>query len=445
MFEMMLWPETVAKCALDAAEGKLKRPEVLRAFTYFDRTYDHVAECALDADYRPCEDNTHEIIDGANGKKRAIEKPKFCPEQILHHMLIEPFQKILLDGLYEQVYGCIPELVTEDRNGKKHVRKFGPHAAIKRLEKWVRTGKKTYAAEMDVKSAYGSVHIQILAKLLDGSVKDKRWMRLMFQFLHYRPQEIKAEEIVGLILGHFPSPWLFNFYLKKFDHFAAALPGVKYLRYADNLFLVGANKRKVHKAVREIKRYLQEELRMELNGSTQVYRFEYWTGGMDKHGKEEARGRAVNALGAKIHHNRTTLRKSILMRMRRKALKIHRKENITWHDGASMLARLSWVRHTDVFGYYKRNIRSRINIRKLKWKVRMHSKAIMPITEERRRIIHDGLENSAWLAERAAAGIRYDDERICRVSEKEHPEGKGKGRERSRVRHLAVRGTRVDP
>ena len=53
-------------------------------------------KCAKDPNYQPCEDNKHEIIDGANHKPREIEKPMFCPEQILHHMIVEPFKPVLI-------------------------------------------------------------------------------------------------------------------------------------------------------------------------------------------------------------------------------------------------------------------------------------------------------------------------------------------------------------
>ena len=401
LYESMLAPEMVAKCALDAAVGKIRRKEVLGAFIYFDATYDHVVACANNPDYKPCEDNTHEIIDGANHKSREIEKPRFVPEQILHHMIVEPFKRVLMDGLYEQVYGCLPPLTKEMPDGTvKIVKRFGPHAAIHQLAKWVQIGKKLYIVEADVHHAYGSVHIPTLDGQMRRVIKDKDWIRLTRQFLHYRPDEPECENQCGLILGHYTSPWFFNFYLKSFDHYAATLPGVKYLRFADNFFLVGTNKRKVHKALKDIRKYLARELRLELNHSTQVYRFEY----EDKEGK--VRGRAINALGAVIHHNRVTLRKSILMRMRRKAIRVGRKrEAATWHDGASMLARLSWIRYTDTYKYYAERIKPHIGTRRLKAKVRLHSKAMQEIVEERRRIVYDGLEKSARLAGRAPAGI----------------------------------------
>ena len=406
LFEPMTMPQTVCRCALDAAEGKLGRKEVIGAFRKFDDTHDCVIACAKDPGYRPCEDNTHEIIDGANHKPREIEKPMFCPEQILHHMIVEPFKRVLLDGLYEQVYGCLPPITKEMPDGKvKVVKKFGPHAAIRQLKKWVQIGRKVYVCETDIHHAYGSVRIAVLAGQMKRVIKDKEWLRLTFQFLRYRENDPASRELCGLILGHYTSPWFFNFYLKQFDHFAAALDGVKYLRFADNIFLVGTNKRKVHRALTAISEYLWRELSLTLNSCTQVYRFEYGTGKFDGSGKEKTRGRAVNALGAVIHHNRVTLRKSILMRTRRKSLRIAKKVDRTWHDGASMFARLSWIRHTDTYTYYTKHIKPNINTRQLKAKVRKHSREAMPVAEERRRIINDGLEKSARLSGRETSGI----------------------------------------
>ena len=391
-FNFLMLPETVRDCALDAAEGKLHRPEVIGTFKHLDDTYELVTRCARDPNYQPCEDNRHEIIDGANHKPREIEKPMFCPEQILHHMIIEPFKQVLLNGLYEQVYGCLPPTTKIDKNGKVTVKKYGPHNAIHQLKKWIQSGQKTYVCEMDIHHAYGSVHIATLVKQLKRVIKDKDWIRLTCQFLHYKENDPESEELCGLVLGHYTSPWFFNFYLKTFDHFAATLDGVKYLRFADNFFLVGTNKRKVHRALNDIKQYLKQHLRLELNGSTQVYRFEY----VDKFGK--VCGRAVNALGAVIHHNRTTLRKSILKRMRRKAIRIaKKKDKVTWHDGSSMFSRLSWLRYTDIHTYYSKYIRPRINIRLLKSKVSAHSKFFSPIYKKRRQIIYDGLEKSSRL------------------------------------------------
>ena len=394
LFKRMTTPEMVKQAALDAAEGKIHRPEVMGFFMNFDASYDFVIHCANDPNYRPCEDNQHEIIDGNNNKKREIEKPQFCPEQVLHHMLVEPFKEVLLNGLYEQVYGCLPAKVLKvDPTTKKVISKnFGPHAAIKQLTKWVQVKKKIFVGVTDIHHAYGSVHISTLARMMAKVIKDSEWLRLTYAFLHYYPNETDSDEMYGLILGHYTSPWFFNFYLKKFDHYMAAIPEIKYMRFADNIFIVGTNKRKVHKAMKAMRDYLYDNLRLELNRCTQVFRFEY----IDKSGK--IRGRAIDCLGAIIHCNRLGLRKSILKRMRRKAKKIKKKDHaVSWHDGASMLSRISWVRSTDTFQYYVKNIRSNIKIKRLKKRVRNHIKKIQPISEERRKKINEGLEKSKRL------------------------------------------------
>ena len=43
----------------------------------------------------------------------------------------------------------------------------------------------------------------------------------------------------------------------------------------DNLFLFGKSKKEIHRMVREIETFLWNALRLELNGSKQVFRFEY--------------------------------------------------------------------------------------------------------------------------------------------------------------------------
>lgn len=387
LLEPSLAPQTVCKCMLDAAKGKLRRREVLDTFRHFDRTYETVTACARSPDFVPREDNIHRIADGTNHKVREIEKPMFCPEQILHHVLMEPFQSIVMRGLYEQVYGCMPQTYQTTADGKVIVRKYGPHAAIRQIKKWVQTGKKIYVAELDVHHAYDSVDIAILMQALRRVIKDEAWLSLIGRFLHANEPGRK-----GIKLGHYTSPWLFNFYLKRFDHFSAALDGVRYLRFADNLFLIGSDKRKMHRAVDAIRAYLRDNLKLELNRSAQVYRFEY----MDRTGR--VRGRAVNALGAVIHYNRVTLRKQILRGMRRKATRVGRKEHVTWYDAASIFSRIAWVRHTDTYGYYQRHIKPHLNTRQLKQKLRNHSRTSRPVAEVRRQIIYDGLEKSTRLA-----------------------------------------------
>ena len=399
LYEEMFDPLVVANCMLNAARRKLNRSTVEHFLLEFDSTYENIIKIMKDPSYIPNEKNIHHIIDGSHHKKRTIEKPPYFPEQIIHHLLMHGFKHIVINGLYEQTYGCIPQQTYLDENGEViRVRKFGLLEASKTLKRWVQVGKKIYVCEADVHHAYDSVHIHTLVNMLQEVIKDDKWLNLMYKFLHYHPDDYDQR---GLVLGHYTSPWLFNFYLKKFDHYMATQQEVKYLRFADNFYIVGCSKRRVQAAFKNARQYLEEQLKLELNNSSQVYRFEYKKFDPITN-KEKYYGRAVNALGLVIHCNKVGLRKSILHKMRNKAIKIHYKHKITWHDGSSMFASLKWLNYADCDNYFMDyiypHLKSRLSI--LQKLADKHTQKIMKIIERKRRKIYDHLENSKWIANR---------------------------------------------
>lgn len=347
LFVQMLDSEVIEFCIKRASKGKHKRKAVQRVLNNIDKTIQDIIKIITDPFFIPRKTIPHIIKDKNNGKDRAIEKPAFFPEQIIHHLIIYPFEEVLFHGMYEQIYGCLPKY-------KGH--NFGMHSAIKQLQKWLQTGKELYVVEADIHHAYASVDIKILKEQLKKVIKDEQWLRLC--------EKILCNE-QGLSLGYYISPWFFNFYLKNFDHFVAKYSNIKYLRFADNLFLVSSDKEKLKKCLEDIKEYLQDNLKLQLNKQTQLFRFEY----------SFHKGRAVNSVGVIIHNNRICLRKRLLRKTRRKITKVKKKKKITWHDGASILSRLAWIFFTDTYQYYKKYLN--INIRALKNKISKHSKSIM--------------------------------------------------------------------
>ena len=248
----------------------------------------------------------------------------------------------------------------------------------------------------DVHHAYASVHIGTLVRKLKRIIKDDRWLRLMCTFLHYDGDDPSSEGLYGLSLGHYTSPWLFNFYLDKFDHFMADHHEIKYLRYADNIFLVGANKRLMNRAIVDMLNQLLL-LNMTLNSCTQLFRFEYY----DKK-RKVFRGRALDALGYVIHPNRIGIRKSTLYRMRKKANKIAKKnankdKKVTWYDGCSMLSRLALTKMANINNYYMKYIRPKIDIKLLKDKIRLKNQYTSKEVQARADRIQAGFERSKYL------------------------------------------------
>lgn len=389
ILQNMLTPYAVAYAMIEASKHKKRRTSVIKCFGDFDNVYQSVVTKCLDKNYYPEFRHRYKIIDGTKGKVRDIQKPAFNPEQIIHHIIIHPFKKIVLHGLYENVYGSLPPQIKKSPfTNKTYVQKYGVQAAAKRLQKWAQINKKVYIAELDIQKAYDSVNLDILMNKLRKIVKDDDWLNLVSRFI-----KGKFNKDRGLTLGHYTSPWFFHFYLKDFDHFVTTIKGVKYLRYADNLFLVTTNKRVLRNAVYSISSYLYNNLGLLLNRSSMIYRFEY----TDRNGK--VKGRAINALGFVIHNNRVTIRKSILRGIRRKAIKIFKKGNLcNWYDASSIVSRLSWFKGTNTFMYYMKYIRPLINISMLKSKISQYAKRIQIFYKNLRRYLYERLGNSKWLS-----------------------------------------------
>lgn len=132
----------------------------------------------------------------------------------------------------------------------------------------------------------------------------------------------------------------------------------------------------LHKMVRDVEIFLGERLHLELNGSRQVFRFEYqpkfqkrekksrrWAGPRRKRRKREARGRAINCLGYVVHMDRITMRKSILKRARAKANRMHRTHRCRGIDAAAMLSYKGWFQHTNTYRYFQEWIKPKVSMR----------------------------------------------------------------------------------
>ena len=97
-------------------------------------------------------------------------------------------------------------------------------------------------------------------------------------------------------------------------------------------------------------------------------------------------GRPINCLGYVIHHNRTTLRKALIKRIRGKALRVHKKKRCTLRDASAIVSYSGWLKHTDTYDYYYVWIKPNVSYRYCKHKLSKHAK---------RSNEHDKLDYSA--------------------------------------------------
>ena len=283
-----------------------------------------------------------EIYDGIRRKRRSIVVPSM-DEQIVHHMLINVMKPTMMHGMYEHSYGSIPER--------------GPHLAKRRIERWIRHGGRSckYVLKMDIRKFFDSVPHDRMKESLGRVVRDRRLMRVIEEVIDSAPSDR------GLPIGFYTSQWFANFYLTGLDHFIKESLGAKYyVRYMDDMVIFGPNKRRLHAVRREVGLYLNEVLGLEMKHDWQVFLFDYPTDGGRK-------GRSLDFMGFRFWRDHVTLRRSLMLRMTRKAKRLAKKVRDggrkTVHDARQMLSYLGWIDATDTYEMFRRRVKPYANFR----------------------------------------------------------------------------------
>ena len=181
-----------------------------------------------------------EIYDGITRKKRTILVPTIY-EQVIHHMIVNVLKPIFMKSMYEHSYGSIP--------GR------GSHLAKKRIERWIYKDTKNtkYCLKMDVRKYFESIPHYILKSKLSKMIADENFLKIVDTI-------IDVQE-VGIPLGFYTSQWFANFYLTCIDHYIKEQLCAKYyVRYMDDMVILGGNKRQLHRMRIEIETYLKENL-----------------------------------------------------------------------------------------------------------------------------------------------------------------------------------------
>ena len=347
LWERITSPDNI-KLAIDkASKGKRSRKRVKEIYENKEKYIDYFQSFA--AIYKHRHKKPKIIKDGACKKEREIVVPSF-DEQVLHHMIVNVISPIITHGMYEHAHGSIP--------GR------GPQKAAKQIKKWIaRDGKHCkYYLKMDIRHFFGSIDHDRLKAYIKRYIRDERALRLIFEVIDCTDK--------GLPLGFHTSHWLANWYLQGLDHYIKQdLKAEHYVRYMDDMVIFGSNKKKLHRIRVEVAGYLNDRLGLELKPNWQVARFHHRKG-----------GRFLDFMGFRFYRDRTTLRRSIMLRMTRRARRISRKEKPTIYDCRRMMSALGWLKATDTYGMYLKWIKPCISFRKMKKRISRHDR------KERRKL-----------------------------------------------------------
>lgn len=217
----------------------------------------------------------HRIIHERHKTRQIITCP-YYPNKIFDYLIVSGLKKPIEQSMYRWCVG--------------NVKERGKDMGVNYIKGHIENYK--YALKLDIKKYYENIDKQILFELIKKKIGDE-------QFLHMY-QNIIGDTGKGLELGLNSSQWLANYYLQDLDYLIKqVLKADVYIRYVDDIIIMGNNKRKLHFILREIKRYLKEELNLELKGNYQLLN-------LDKE--------YIDFLGYRVGKENVMLRRSIFYR-----------------------------------------------------------------------------------------------------------------------------------
>lgn len=367
LYEQYISDPNIEVSTINSSKGKRKRNAV--EFYYkdgavTDKGKKKTKKYASYGNFKNFKHVSIEIYDGITRKKRVIIVPRY-QEQIVHHMVVNTLIPIFSKGMYEHSYASLPNR--------------GAHKGKKVIERWIRTDPEhcKYCLKMDIRKFFDSIPHDILLEKLRNLIHDEKFMSIL--------EEIISVTDVGLPLGFYTSQWLSNWYLQDLDHYIKEDLGADHsMRYMDDMIIFGSDKEDLHRKKDRIDIFLKEHLGLKLKDNWQVFRFDYIT----PDGKHK--GRFLDYMGFRFYCDRTTMRKTIMLKATRKAKKLSKKDKPTIYDMRQIMAYLGWIDCTDTYGMYCMWIKPYVDFQKCKRRMSKYDKRI---AKEERGMNHE-LENS---------------------------------------------------
>nr|WP_278252026.1 reverse transcriptase/maturase family protein [Faecalibacterium sp. BCRC 81149] len=244
-------------------------------------------------------------------KKRLVMALPY-PDRIVQWSLYQYLNPIYDRLFIEDSYAC--------RKGK------GSHKAAARLQYWMRQvdrkpGPGWYYLKLDISKFFYRVNHAKLLKILAKRIKDPELMKFLGSVVNSRaepfglprgkaPQDTPPEEWlydVGMPIGNLTSQLFANIYMNELDQYCKHVLKIHYyIRYMDDIVILGENKETLHEWKEKIETFLHEELELDLNNKTCIRPVRM----------------GVEFVGVRIWPTYMKLRKSTVGRLKREVKKI---------------------------------------------------------------------------------------------------------------------------
>ncbi len=255
-----IWPELTGFDNLlsayhKARKGKQSMPSVAEFSLNLESELLNLQQALNDHTYRP---GRYRLFTIYERKKRQIAAAPFR-DRVVHHAIINVIEPSIDRRFIYDSYAC--------RNGK------GVHAAVNRYQQWSK--RYPYVLKMDIEQYFPSIDRDVMKEKLRRYLKDKYMLALLDRVIdtaplatgridpcHFSGDDLLTpiERTTGLPIGNLTSQFFANLYLDTVDHFIKEQLHVRaYLRYVDDLVILGRDKFLLHEIREAIRGRLAED------------------------------------------------------------------------------------------------------------------------------------------------------------------------------------------
>ena len=224
-------------------------------------------------------------------KLRKIEKSRYI-DRIVHRWVVDNFLKpTFIPQFISTSFACL-----ENR---------GMHRACLYVQDTMkhckRIWKNYYILKMDIAKYFDNIDKNILWNIIERKIADKDILWVIRQILFSQNREKSIE------IGNYTSQMFANIYLNEVDQFIKHKLHIKYYcRYLDDSVLFVKTKKEAINALIEIQKFLKENLKLELNKKTQIFKS----------------SQGVNFCGYKINEYRLKIRDKGKQKLKKKIKKL---------------------------------------------------------------------------------------------------------------------------
>lgn len=182
-----------------------------------------------------------------DAKKRHIRAASFR-DRVVHHALCAAIEPIFERRFISDSYAC--------RSGK------GTHAALRRLESWMRRGNDQFVLSCDISKYFASIDHSRLMAFVASQVSDLRLVNLCRSVV----RSIEDTPGRGIPIGNLTSQLFANIYLDALDQYVKRVLGIRrYIRYMDDFLIFGADAASLYETKKHIVEFLESKLGLVLH------------------------------------------------------------------------------------------------------------------------------------------------------------------------------------